>query len=172
MLRPLTDNSLEAEFFRGLNRIVEPTVRAGWGSPRLLSGGLIVLQTRGRRTGRPSRVPLMALRLNRHVLISTYRGGRSHWIKNLRANPRVRYWLSGRPRAARAVAVATPNHSSDPEQWPLALRWMLPMLSSYVCAGWAFALLGPDEAPDHDKHDKKEKIDAESPSAGALAAPI
>lgn len=169
MLRPLTGSSLEAEFFRTLNRIVEPGVRAGWGSPRLLSGGLIVLETRGRRTGQPSRVPLAALRLNHHVLVSTYRGRRSGWVKNVSANPRVRYWLSGRPRAARAVALATPDGQSLPEQWPLALRWMLPLVSSYVCPGWAFALLGPDGAPNRDK---KEKIDAGPATATALAHSI
>ena len=39
--------SPELEFFRTLNRIVEPRIRAGWGSPRLVPGGLVV--TRGGR---------------------------------------------------------------------------------------------------------------------------
>ncbi len=169
MLRPLAGSSLEGDFFHKLNRFVEPRVRAGWGSPRLLSGGVIVLATRDRRTRQPSRVPLAALRLNHHVLVSTYRGRHSQWVKNVCANPRVRYWLSGRPRAARAVAIATPDYPSRPEQWPLALRWMLPVLSSYVCGGWAFALLGPDGAPNRDK---KEKIDAEPPTAATLAPSI
>lgn len=76
---------------------------------------------------------------------------------------------TGRPRAASAVAIATPDYPSRPEQWPLALRWMLPVLSSYVCGGWAFALLGPDGAPNRDK---KEKIDAEPPTAATLAPSI
>jgi deazaflavin-dependent oxidoreductase (nitroreductase family) len=148
MLTQLIDSSLEAQFFRTLNRIVEPTVRAGWGSPPLLAGGLIVLETRGRRTGQLSRVPLAALRLSNHVLVSTYRGHRSNWVKNLRANPSVRYWLGGRPRSATAVAVTTPDHPFSHEQWPASLRWMLPILGSYVCAGWAFALLGAEDAPE------------------------
>ena len=41
--------SLEREFFRTLNRVVEPMVRAGFGSPRIVPGGLIVLETLGRR---------------------------------------------------------------------------------------------------------------------------
>lgn len=148
MMGPPNDSSLEGEFFRQLNRIVEPRVSAGWGSPGPFPGGLIVVETRGRRTGQPSRVPLMALSLNDHVLVSTYRGTSSQWIKNIRANPRLRYWLNGRPHAARTVAIATPDSQSPPEQWPLLLRFMLPIISTYVCAGWAFVLLGPAAEPD------------------------
>src|SRR5437870_7904528 len=89
-----------------LNRLVEPRVRAGWGSPRLAPGGLIVLETTGRRTGRRSRTPLAATRLHNYVIVSTFRGERSQWMKNAAANPDVRYWLGGRPREARAVVLA------------------------------------------------------------------
>ena len=161
--------SMEAEFFRMINQIVEPAVRAGWGSPGLSSGGFIVLETEGRITGNPSRVPLAALQLNDHVLVSTYRGRRSNWVKNIRANPHVQYWIGGRPRAARAMAVASPEQSSAPEDWPLLLRWMLPVVSYYVCAGWAFALLGPDDSPDRDN---KDNIDAGPSIATALESSI
>src|SRR5207247_1617975 len=90
--------TVEAQFFRFLNRLVEPYVRAGWASPRLVPGGLIVLETRGRKTGRPSRVPLAATRIQRHIVVSTFLGARSQWVKNVSANPQVRYWLRGRPR--------------------------------------------------------------------------
>ena len=43
---------VEVEFFRFLNRWLEPQIRAGLGSPRLAPGGLIVLETLGRKTGR------------------------------------------------------------------------------------------------------------------------
>ena len=46
--------SVEIEFFRMLNRLVEPRIRAGLGSPCLAPGGVIVLETRGRRTGSTS----------------------------------------------------------------------------------------------------------------------
>ena len=45
-------DSIEREFFRTLNRVVEPLVRAGVGSPRIVPGGLIVLETAGRKSGR------------------------------------------------------------------------------------------------------------------------
>ena len=58
----------EVEFFRMLNRVVEPMVRAGFGSPRIVPTGLIVLETEGRKTGRRVRTPLAATRIQGHVI--------------------------------------------------------------------------------------------------------
>ena len=137
--------SIEAEFFRMLNRIVEPRVRAGWGSPRLAPGGLVVLETKGRRTGRRSRVPLAAMQLRDHVVVSTFRGDRSQWVKNAQANPEVRYWLRGRPRQARAVVLSPNANDPDLRSLPAPLRLLARFLQPYTCAGWAFALLLPEE---------------------------
>jgi len=137
--------SIEAEFFRMLNRIVEPRVRAGWGSPRLAPGGLVVLETKGRRTGRRSRVPLAAMQLRDHVVVSTFRGDRSQWVKNAQANPEVRYWLRGRPRQARAVVLSPNGNDPDLRSLPAPLRLLARFLQPYTCAGWAFALLLPEE---------------------------
>ena len=137
--------SIEAEFFRMLNRIVEPRVRAGWGSPRLAPGGLVVLETKGRRTGRRSRVPLAAMQLRDHVVVSTFRGDRSQWVKNAQANPEVRYWLRGRPRQARAVVLSPNGKDPDLRSLPAPLRLLARFLQPYTCAGWAFALLLPEE---------------------------
>jgi len=137
--------SVEAEFFRVLNRIVEPRVRAGWGSPRLAPGGLVVLETKGRRTGRRSRVPLAAMQLRDHVVVTTFRGARSQWVKNAEANPQVRYWLRGRPRKARAVVLSPNGQDPDLRSLPAPLRLLARFLQPYTCAGWAFALLLPEE---------------------------
>jgi deazaflavin-dependent oxidoreductase (nitroreductase family) len=163
----LAARSVEAEFFRKLNQIVEPRVRAGCGSPRLVPGGLVVLETRSRNTGRRSRVPLTALRIKDHVLVSTYRGRRSQWVKNVAADPRVRYWIGGQPRAAKAVALATPDHAPRREQWPRALRWMAPVLAPYLCAGWAFALLGPDDQPPPSSSVRRKRSDPAGPGGHA-----
>jgi deazaflavin-dependent oxidoreductase (nitroreductase family) len=138
--------SVEAEFFRLLNRIVEPRVRAGWGSPRLAPGGLVVLETKGRRTGRRSRVPLAAMQLRDHVVVTTFRGNRSQWVKNAQANPKVRYWLRGRPRQARAVVLSPNGQDPDLRSLPAPLRLLARFLQPYTCAGWAFALLLPEES--------------------------
>ena len=137
--------SVEAEFFRVLNRIVEPRVRAGWGSPRLAPGGLVVLETKGRRTGRRSRVPLAAMQLRDHVVVTTFRGDRSQWVKNAQANPEVRYWVRGRPRKARAVVLSPNGQDPDLRSLPAPLRLLARFLQPYTCAGWAFALLLPEE---------------------------
>jgi deazaflavin-dependent oxidoreductase (nitroreductase family) len=136
-------SSLEADFFRLLNRVVEPRVRAGWGSFHLVPGGLIVLETRGRRTGRRARVPLAATRVGGSVVVSTFRGRRSQWVRNLAARPRVRFWLRGRERSATAHVIA-PGGSAH---LPRALRWLGSLLAPYTNAGWAFAVLVPDDGP-------------------------
>lgn len=95
---------LESEFFRGLNQIVEPLVRAGLGAPLLVPAGAVVIETQGRKTGRQLNVPLMAAVFGDLVVVSTVRR-RSNWLKNLAAHPEVRYWLGGRRREATAFAI-------------------------------------------------------------------
>jgi deazaflavin-dependent oxidoreductase (nitroreductase family) len=137
--------TVEAQFFRMLNRLVEPQIRAGWASPRFVPGGLIVLETTGRRSGRRSRVPLAAIRIDGHVLISTVRGARSEWVKNLSANPRVRYWLRGRPRQATALVISSRQHGRGRQRLPAVVRWLVSALVPYTYAGWAFAVLVPED---------------------------
>lgn len=136
--------SAEVQFFRMLNRLVEPHIRAGWASPRLVPGGLIVLETRGRRSGRRSRVPVAAIRIDGHVVVSTFRGDRSQWVKNLSANPDVRYWLRGRPRQARAQVLSARHRAPAGGKLPAAVRWLVRSLVPYTYAGWAFAVLAPE----------------------------
>lgn len=138
--------TVEVQFFRMLNQLVEPHVRAGWASPRLVPGGFIVIETEGRRTGRRSRVPLAALRVDHHVVVSTFRGNRSQWVRNLAANPNVRYWLRGRAHRARALVVSAGHRERLPKDLPAAVRWLLRSLLPYTYAGWAFAVLRPSEA--------------------------
>jgi deazaflavin-dependent oxidoreductase (nitroreductase family) len=135
---------IEVEFFRMLNRVVEPRIRAGFGSPCLTPGGFIVLETRGRKTGRRSRIPLAATRIRDHVVVGTFRGGRSQWVKNLSANPQTRFWLAGRPRRANAFVIHPTNRAHAPRDLPAALRWVVTFLRPYTHAGWAFAVLAPE----------------------------
>jgi hypothetical protein len=58
-----------------LNRVVEPIVRRGVGSPRLAPSGFIVLETVGRKSGELRRSPLAATRIGRHMIVATFRGG-------------------------------------------------------------------------------------------------
>jgi deazaflavin-dependent oxidoreductase (nitroreductase family) len=136
----------EALFFRALNRVVEPSVRKGIGSPALAPGSIIVLETTGRKTGRRSTVTLAAVRVGRHVLVSTFRGRRSEWVKNLSVDPNVRYWIGGRPRRATATVIPPGAPPADTEGFPPAVCGLLPFLAPYARAGWAFAFLTPRKA--------------------------
>jgi deazaflavin-dependent oxidoreductase (nitroreductase family) len=139
--------SIETEFFRMLNRLAEPRIRAGCASPRLAPGGFVVLEITGRKTGRTSRVPLAATRIQDHVVVSTFRGRRSQWVRNLLANPEVRVWTDGRARRARAFVLAPDHRPRASASLPAALRWALSFLAPYTYAGWAFAVLAPLNEP-------------------------
>jgi deazaflavin-dependent oxidoreductase (nitroreductase family) len=135
--------SLEVEFFRFVNRWVEPQIRAGLGSPRLAPGGLIVLETRGRKTGRRARIPLVATRLQGYLLVGTFRGERSQWAKNLAAHPDVRFWMGGKPRPATAFVITSSRRPQPLPKLPALLRAVMALLVPYTRAGWTFAILAP-----------------------------
>jgi deazaflavin-dependent oxidoreductase (nitroreductase family) len=135
--------SFEVEFFRTLNRVVEPMVRVGFGSPRMAPTAFIVLETRGRKTGRLRRSPLAATRIGRHVLVATFRGNRSQWVRNLAAAPQTRFWLGGKPRDARAFVMHEGKRFRLPSSLPVPLQKVVRILEPYTKAGWAFAVLSP-----------------------------
>ena len=126
-----------------VNRVVEPMVRVGFGSPRIVPGGLIVLETKGRKSGRTIRTPLAATRIQGHVIIGTFRGGRSQWVRNLAAEPAARYWLAGCPREARAFVMYPGRRFRMPKSVPRSIQWLMGFLAPYTRAGWEFAVLAP-----------------------------
>ncbi len=135
--------SLEVAFFRKLNRVVEPMVRFGVGSPRIAPSGFIVLETRGRKTGRLRRSPLAATRIGHHVLVGTFRGDQSQWVRNLSAEPRTRFWLGGKPRDTRAFVMHHGKRFRVPKSLPVPLQRVVRILAPYTKKGWAFAVLSP-----------------------------
>jgi hypothetical protein len=134
---------VEREFFRMLNRVVEPAVRKGLGSPRFVPGGLIVLESVGFKTGATRRTPLVATRLGGYVFVSTVRGDRSFWIKNLQKQPRITYYLVGKPRPARAFVMMPGKRYQRPKSLPAFIGRITDFLAPYTRAGWAFAVLIP-----------------------------
>jgi hypothetical protein len=142
-LKSIDRQKLEREIFRMLNRVVEPAVRYGVGSPRFVPGGLIVLESTGFKTGATRRTPLVATRLLGHVFISTVRGDRSFWVKNLQQQPRVSYFLGGKKREARAFVMMPGKRYRRPRSLPPAVSWVTDFLAPYTRAGWAFAVLAP-----------------------------
>ena len=140
---PVASRSVEVEFFRMLNRVVEPIVRRGVGSPRLAPSGFIVLETLGRVSGERRRSPLAATRIGRHVIVATFRGDRSQWVRNLAAPPGVRYWAGGRPHDAQAFVMRAGKRFRVPSSLPAPLQRVVRFLAPYTKAGWAFAVLSP-----------------------------
>ncbi|MCH8815356.1 MAG: nitroreductase family deazaflavin-dependent oxidoreductase [Chloroflexi bacterium] len=137
--------AIEASFFRALNRIAEPLVRAGWGSPLLTPSGLIVLETTGWRTGIARRLPVLATMIEGHALVGSIRADRSHWVKNLRVTPDVRYWLGGRAREATAIVLDSDGEPPEIEMLPPRVRWVAAGLRTVLVApNVAVAVLAPN----------------------------
>ena len=138
----------ESEFFRALNALVEPAVRAGCGSPGLVPTGLVLIETTGARTGQPRRVPLLATVFDGCVFISTVRGARSQWVKNLRACPDVRYWIGGREHCGQARLFAPGASAPDTRDFPVFARGVVDgLLVPATQFGWTFAVITPATAP-------------------------
>jgi F420H(2)-dependent quinone reductase len=136
-------NKLEQKVFRSINSVVEPAVRRGFASPTLAPASLIVLETTGFKSGEQRRTPLWSFRLGRYRIVSTARGQRSFWLKNLLQQPRASYYLGGRRRESYAMVIAegAPQHSAAALS-PF-MRKMTEMFARYAQSGWAFAILVP-----------------------------
>jgi deazaflavin-dependent oxidoreductase (nitroreductase family) len=94
--------ALTRSAFRTLNSLVRPAVQWGAANPFPVGTGAIVLETTGRRSGKPRRVPLVAARVGDQLAVSTVRGD-SQWLRNLEADPNVTVYLCGNPRSATAT---------------------------------------------------------------------
>jgi len=133
----------EQKLFRGLNSVIEPAVRRGFGSPTLAPASLIVLETVGFKSGKQRRTPLWSFCLGHYRIVSTARGERSFWVKNLLQQPKVSYYLGGRRRDSHAIVIAegAPQHSAA--TLSPVMRKLTEMFARYARGGWAFAILVP-----------------------------
>jgi deazaflavin-dependent oxidoreductase (nitroreductase family) len=68
-----------------INQFVESAVRAGVGSPWAWGGGVVVIETKGRKSGARRTVPVLARRFGDTLIVSTIRAS-SQWVRNLEAD--------------------------------------------------------------------------------------
>ena len=136
----------EQLFFRSLNSVVEPAVRSGLLSPRLTPSTLIVLESTGFKSGQTRRTPLLANRFGRFLIVSTVRGDKSFWVKNLAKDGDVSFFLGGRERSAQALVLRPGASQPSTSTLPRPLQALVQLLSRLTEHGWAFAVLVPAKA--------------------------
>ena len=137
---------LEKELFRRINGVVDPLVSRGVASSAATPASLIVLESVGFKSGLARRTPLWSFRLGPYRLVSTARGRRSFWVKNLQKQAQVQYFLGGEEVSSEAIVLAPGYDNLD--QWELSpwLERTMDALRRLSHRGWAFALLVPAEA--------------------------
>lgn len=89
---------------------------------RLIANDMLLLTTRGRRTGNPHTVPLLYLRDGTDVLVIASWGGRPyhpHWYENLLAHPQASVQVSG---DRWAVAAETMEANERAAWWPRVVQ--------------------------------------------------
>jgi len=125
--------TLEVRLFNALNRYVEPLIRRGVGSPCISPGGLVVLETVGRKSGKIRRTPLAAARLGDRIIVSTFRENKAQWLRNLAVDARAAVWVGGKRRSVSA-------HRLD-EKGTVESASITRVLQPLIDSGWAFVLL-------------------------------
>ncbi|MBI5878915.1 MAG: nitroreductase family deazaflavin-dependent oxidoreductase [Chloroflexi bacterium] len=127
--------------FGALNRyMMVPYLRLGLG-PLIgnpFTGYIMVLKTRGRKTGRVRYAPVNYAILDGNVYCLSGWGGASHWLRNLAADPQVELLMPG--GAVRGTAEVV----TDPDE---ALRAGRAVLIAGGFAGFAFGF-NPRTVPD------------------------
>ncbi len=75
-----------------------PLLLRRWGWIALIPPNVLILTTRGRRTGlpRPTPVEFSPGPAEGTYLVMAGWGGRTDWCRNLRADPHLKVWLKGR----------------------------------------------------------------------------
>ena len=81
----------------GLNPFVKAAARAGLPLP-----WVVILETTGRRSGEPRRVPVTRLLEGDTLWIVTEHGRKAAYVRNIEADPRVRVRIGRRWRSGRA----------------------------------------------------------------------
>lgn len=136
-------DKLERQAYSALNAVVRPSIQRGFGSPCLTPWGLVVLEHTGRRTGNKYTSPLLALRIGRRVVVTTYRTRRSHWIRNLEDRPRTHLWMHGTRKPYRARVLGAGGRKDEASLEGSLERSLRPAVRALMAAGFAVSVLEP-----------------------------
>ncbi len=86
-----------------INQIVESFVRAGVGGPCRLGSGVVIIETKGRRSGLRRDIPVLAQRFGDTLFVSTIRKN-SQWIRNLQADVAPTVFVDRRSRPVKVTS--------------------------------------------------------------------
>lgn len=133
--------------FLAVNRyLAAPAYRAGLGPlvSNPLTGSIMILRTHGRTSGRMREAPLGYVILDGAIYCVAGFGVRTHWYRNVLADPRVECLLPDRAVSGTAEDVA------DPDEWRRAFRALIKSLG--VIGRWT--VTDVDRAPDDELREK------------------
>jgi deazaflavin-dependent oxidoreductase (nitroreductase family) len=140
---------------KALNARMAVRYRRGKGPTR----SVLLLTTRGRKTGLPRTTPLQYERVGDDIYVASARGQAADWFRNILADPQVRAQTGAQEQDALAEPVTQPERIADflelrLERHPLMLRLILHLFEGLplhfsradlvkVCQGKALVILHP-----------------------------
>jgi deazaflavin-dependent oxidoreductase (nitroreductase family) len=95
--------------------LMNPVVRLAW-DLKLPIPGDALLETTGRRTGRPRHTPVCDGLAGDTFWLVSQRGRQADWVRNIEANPRVRIKVRGGPGASWRTGAAHVVDADDPRE--------------------------------------------------------
>jgi deazaflavin-dependent oxidoreductase (nitroreductase family) len=102
---------------RVFNPLVLAAARAGLPTP-----SVVVLETTGRRSGQPRRVPVTRMVEGDTLWIVTEHGRKAGYVRNIEADPRVRVRVGRRWRSGRATVLAGDDWRARQRRMPNKLN--------------------------------------------------
>ena len=103
--------------------------------------GYALLETIGRKTGKPRRNPVGDGRVGTQFWLVAEHGGKADYVRNIASNPRVRVKVGGALRARWHSGTAQVLSDDDPRE---RQRWLASQLPSSASNSRAVRLFGTD----------------------------
>jgi deazaflavin-dependent oxidoreductase (nitroreductase family) len=90
-----------------------PQIAYAAGLGPLIGRLVLLLTTTGRKSGKPRVVPLQYEEIEGKIYLGSSRGGRADWVRNIRADPKVRVRVGRRRFTGRAEIVTDAGRIAD-----------------------------------------------------------